>query len=151
MTSKGKIAAVGLAAVALTGLVGVGVSYADDPTPTAQPSATPSATPGAERGEHARRPLLKRALHGEVTVGGKQTRVIAFQRGEVLKVSTESITVRSVDDFTATYVVTTDTKVRQAGEPGEVDDLRAGDRVRVAALKDGDTLTARVIGEPRER
>lgn len=151
MNTRTKIAAIGLSAVALAGAVGAGISYADDPTTSPSPSAGAS-TPGAqpkEKGERAKRPLLKRALHGEVTVGGQQTRVLAFQRGTVQKASTSAITVTSRDGFTGTYVVTADTRIRQHGAPGSITDIAAGDTVRVVGVKDGGTVTATTIGEPK--
>jgi len=174
MQIKGKIAAATLGALALAGGIGVGVSYADDPTATHSPNATPSAQSspkqqssakqqpgtkhagakqaGNKQGQHAKRALLKRALHGEVTVGGKkQTRVLAFQRGTIEKVSATSITVKSTDGFTATYVVNADTKVRKDGEAVKTTDLGSGDTVRVVARKDGQTSTARVVAEPKKR
>ena len=156
MQTRTKIAAISLSAVALAGVVGVGISYADDPTASPSASAPTSAAPRSapsrqpqRKGEHAKRTLLLRALHGEVTVGGKKTRVIVFQRGTAAKVSATSITITSSDDFTQTYLVTEGTRIRQAGEAGEIADIKIGDKVRVVALKEGDTSTARVIGEPR--
>ena len=55
----------------------------------------------------------RRALHGEVTLAGKQHRVIAFQRGPITKIDKNSVTVTSADDFTATYVINDDTKIRK--------------------------------------
>ena len=158
MNTRTKIATISLSAVALVGAVGVGISYADDPTTPPSPSATPTSNASAgqahdqqqKQGEHARRALMKRALHGEVTLGGKKkTRVIDFQRGTVQQVSATSITVKSTDGFTATYVVTSDTRVRQAGELGKLSDITTGDKVRVVAVKDGKTSAAKAIGEPK--
>lgn len=157
MNSKTKIAAAGLGAVAVAAVVGVGISYADDPTPSTSPSAspsagsTPSAKAGAKPGDHARRGLLKRALHGEVTLGGREQRVVDFQRGTVDRVSDTSITVKSTDGFTASYVVTNDTRVRKDGKAAKVGDIHSGDTVRVVARKNGSTDTARVIAEPKPR
>lgn len=150
MNTRTKIGVVSLSAVALAAAVGVGVSYADDPTGSpsaAAPSGAPSAQPQQKKAGHAKRALFRRALHGEVTLGGKHTRVVDFQRGTVVKVSATSITVKSKDNFTGTYVVTAATRVRQEGEPGEISDIKSGDRVRVVAAKDGDTRTAKMIGE----
>jgi hypothetical protein len=152
VSTRARIATLGLSAIVLAGLVGVGVSYADDPTESPSPSAPTSASsaqPQEKNRDHRKRSLVRRALHGEVTVGGKQTRVIEFQRGTVEKVSATSITVKSRDDFIGTYVVADDTRVRQAGEPGIISDIKAGDKVRVVAVKDGDTSTAKRIGEPK--
>lgn len=159
MNIKTKIATASLSAVALAGIVGAGVSYADDPTTSPSPSASPStSTPGGQQqrkpDEHAKRALLKRALlkralHGEVTLGGKKARVIDFQRGTVEKVSATAITVKSTDGFTGSYVITEDTRIRQAREPGRLSDITTGDKVRVIAVKDGKTSTAKVIREPK--
>ena len=108
-------------------------------TPTA--SSSPTAEPQQDRPK-ARRGLLGRALHGEVTLAGKKHRVVVFQRGPVEKVSATSLTVKSADGYTATYVLSTDTKVRKNAEPATVADLETGDRIRVVATRDGDKLTA---------
>jgi hypothetical protein len=154
VNSKGKIAAIGLGAVALGGIVGVGVSFADDPTPSTSPSASPSAGASAKPGSdknagHDRRALVRRALHGEATLGGKQIRVVDFQRGLVGQVSDTSITLKSTDGFTATYAVTSDTKVRKDGQAAKITDIKTGDEVRVLALKTGTTSTAKVVAEPK--
>jgi len=160
--TRTKIAAISLSAVALVGAVGVGISYADDPTTSPSPSATPTSNASAgqpdnkqgdqqeTQGGRTKQALLKRALHGEVTLGGKKkTRVIDFQRGNVQQVTATSITVKSADGFTATYVVASDTRVRQAGEVGKLSDIKTGDKVRVVAVKDGKTSTAKAIAEPK--
>ena len=86
--------------------------------------------------------MLRRALHGEVTLAGEEHRVVVFQRGPVEKVSDTSLTVRSADDYTATYVVGAETTVRKNQDKATMADLKAGDRVLVVATKDGSTLTA---------
>ena len=158
MNVKSKIATVALGAVALGGLIGVGVSYADNPTTS--PSAPSGTAPGGQAkaghgtksAEHAKRALLKRALHGEVTVGGKKgTRVIDFQRGSVQSVSSTGITLKSTDGFTATYVVNAETKVRKDGAAAKIGDIKNGETVRVVALKSGSTDTARVVAEPKAK
>lgn len=162
MNTRTKIAAISLSAVALVGAVGVGISYADDPTTSPSPTATPTSNASAgqpgpkqgdqqkKKGEHAKRALLKRAMHGEVTLGGKKkTRVVDVQRGSVQQVSATSITVKSTDGFTATYVVTGDTRVRQAGEVGKLSDVKTGNKVRIVAVEDGKTSTAKAIHESK--
>jgi hypothetical protein len=82
-------------------------------------------------------PLMRGAMglgnvqHGEFTVqdSGKAT-VMTLQRGEVTKASDTSITVKSTDDFTATYAVGTDTR-------GMATDVKVGDSVLVVAEKTG--------------
>ena len=144
-----------LSTVALAGVIGVGVAAAD-PTATPTPSATATPTAGASptakptkpgKTAKAKRDLTRRALHGEVTLGGKKHQVVDFQRGTVTAVSASSITVRSTDDFSATYVVDAKTKVRHAKEKAVIGDVKTGDKVRVVALKNGSTLTATKIAD----
>ena len=165
MQKPAVILATALSTLALAGAVGVGVASAD---PTPAPSASPSATtsPGApttapapgqgakkkaakadKAAKKGKRDLARRALHGEVTLGGKKAKVVDFQRGTVKAVSDSSITVVSKDDFTATYVVDAKTKVRQAKQQASIADVKAGDKVRVVAQKDGATLTAKRIAD----
>lgn len=140
-----------VSALALAGVVGAGVAAAD-PTPSASPAPTVSAEPTPAPGTGTDKPsqgaakkhrdLARRALHGEVTVGAKKHRVVDFQRGTVSSVSDSSVTVKSVDGFVGTYVVGPQTKVRVAKKDASIDDVSTGDRVRVVAVKDGQTLTA---------
>ena len=156
MKKPAVLVATALSTLALAGAVGVGVASAD-PTPSPVPSATsaapsPAASPTAKPGKpakpgKAKHDLAKRALHGEVTLGGKKHRVVDFQRGTVSAVSGTSVTVRSADDFSATYVVDAKTAVRQAKAKVTIADVKTGDKVRVVATKDGATLTATRIAD----
>jgi hypothetical protein len=82
-------------------------------------------------------PLMRGALglgnvqHGEFTteVDGRTT-AMTLQRGEVTKASSTSLTVKSTDGFTATYVIGDDTR-------GKVDNVEVGDSVLVVAQKAG--------------
>ena len=69
--------------------------------------------------------------HGEFTVqqDGKAV-VMTLQRGTVTKASATSVTVKSEDDFTGTYVISDDTR-------GRVGALAVGDTVVVVAEKNG--------------
>lgn len=148
MNTRTKILTASIAAVALTGAVGAGLAAADParPSPTPTPSASASDKPGRQAdGNKLHRTLQRRALHGEVTLGGKQNRVIDFQRGTVEKVSATSVTVKSADGFTATYTVDATTKVRKNAEEAKISDVKVQDRVRVVATDDGSTVTAKVI------
>jgi hypothetical protein len=156
-----KIIVAGVSTVALAGGIGAGLAFADTPTeePTSNPTATattsPTATPVADpsdmpdqngfRNRFVRQHLrfLGRALHGEVTLAGEQ--VIAFQRGNVQKISRTSLTVRSNDGFVETYVLSTDTNVREKGDKSTLSEIAASDRVMVVATKNDSTLTARRV------
>lgn len=149
MNKTSKIVVGGLASLALAGGVGAGIAAADPtPTPTASPTATakPSAS-ASPKAAHKKRPLLGRALHGEVTLAGKKHRVIDFQRGAVQEVSSTKITVKSTDGFTQTYTVDAKTKVRHAKAVAKIGDIHTNDKVRVVAVKDGSTLTAKVVAD----
>ena len=163
MKKPAVILATALSTVALAGAVGIGVASADPtPTPTS-PTAGASASPnagatpsrpatkpgkaGQQAGKKAKRDLARRALHGEVTLGGKKHTVVDFQRGTVTAVSSTSITVKSADDFSATYVVDPGTKVRHKKDEADIGTVKTGDKVRVVAVKDGSILTATRIAD----
>ncbi|NYG07230.1 hypothetical protein BJ986_001717 [Phycicoccus badiiscoriae] len=82
-------------------------------------------------------PLLRGAMglgavqHGEFTVqqNGADT-VMTLQRGDVTKVDATSVTVKSTDNFTATYTIGADTR-------GQTTNLQVGDTVLVVAQKTG--------------
>jgi Domain of unknown function (DUF5666) len=155
MKKPAVIIATALSTVALASAVGIGVASADPtPTPTSSATATPTAgtspstKPGkADKADKAKRDLVQRALHGEVTLGGKKHKVVDFQRGTVADVSASSITVKSTDGFSATYAVDAKTKVRHAKEAAAIGDVKTGDKVRVVALKNGSSLSATRIAD----
>ena len=146
MRTAAKMIVAGISTVTLAGGISAGLAYADtpDPTPTTTPSASATPTEKAKPSRDGRkhRGLLARALHGEVTLAGKEHRVVVFQRGPAEKASATSITVKSADGYTATYVIAAETKVRKNGKPATAADLEAGDRIFVAATKEGSTPTA---------
>ena len=145
-----------VSATALAGVLTAGVAMAD-PTPTPTSGPTPSAsaapTPGGSTSKGAgkrHRDLAHRALHGEVTLGDKKHRVVDFQRGTVSAVSDSAIRVHSADGFDATYVVNAKTSVRVAKAKAAIGDVAAGDRVRVVATRNGQTLTADRVVDRRK-
>ena len=84
------------------------------------------------------------ALHGEFVVsdgrGGYNTELT--QIGTVTDMSNTAITARSADGFTATYVITTETKQsKQAIHPGDTASIRGVER--------NGTQTATVISPAR--
>jgi hypothetical protein len=148
MRIAAKIIVAGVSTVALAGGIGAGLAYADpsDPAPTPTPTVTAGPTPIEEANPRAdvrkRRGLLATALHGEVTLAGQKHRVVVFQRGPAEKVSGTELTVRSVDGYTATYLISTETKVRKNRAAATPGDLQADDRIYVVAVRDGSTLKA---------
>ena len=145
----------GAAVIALIG-IGGGVAFAasgsGSSTPTTLTAATTPAsgasTPATGPAKHKHRGLLGRAEHGSVTVKTKTgTEVIDVQRGTVTAVSPTSITVKSPDGFTATYVVDSSTKVRKTGQQSAIANVANGDNVGIAAVHSGSTDTAKRIGD----
>ena len=150
MRRTAKTIAAGLGTAALAAAVGAGLAHADPEIPAASPSATPSPTDKADRkdrADHIRRHpgLLRRALHGEATLGGEKQRLVVFQRGIVETVSETSLTVKSEDGFSSSYVLNTETRIRKEKLDASRSDINVKDRVRVLATKEGSTLTAIVV------
>jgi hypothetical protein len=95
--------------------------------------------------------LMVGALHGEFVTekpdGGYQT--LAVQRGEVAAVSDTSITVKSEDGYSRTYVIDDETLVNSHREGiGSVDE---GETVHVAAVVSDDTATALRVVDVSDR
>lgn len=85
---------------------------------------------------------LGSALHGEVTVDQAGTpKVVLFQSGEVTSVSSTSLAVKSSDGFTATYALSSTTRIMPS-QPA------AGATVWVLANKDGAAATRVMVLNP---
>ena len=150
----------GAAVVALIG-IGGGVAFAtsgNPSTPSTLTAATTSTgpttpiTPTNGPAKHRHHGLLARTEHGQVTVRTKTgTEVVDLQRGQVTAVSPTSITVKSQDGFSATYVVDSTTTVRKTGRPSAIGSVADGDNVVIAAVHSanasGTTDTAKHIGD----
>ena len=145
----------GAAVVALVG-IGGGVAFATSGGATSTPASTLTAatqstsgnTPADGASKHKHRGLLNRVEHGQVTVRAKTgTQVLDLQRGLVTAVNPTSITVKSQDGFTATYVVNSTTKVRKTGQQSAIGNVANGDNVVIAAVHAGSTDTAERIGD----
>ncbi|MDT7570945.1 MAG: hypothetical protein QOE05_1119 [Actinomycetota bacterium] len=147
----GGLAALGIGVT--LGAAGIAAA-ADDPTPTPSPGAgaqvtppgPPPGGPGMHRG-HGRGPGgpggpgLRGAVHGEFVVpDGTGWRTVAVQRGEVTSVSSTSLSVKSKDGYTKTYVVTPDTMVNAARDG--IGSIKTGEDVAVVANVKGGTATA---------
>jgi hypothetical protein len=142
MTPRTRTALItGAAVVAL--VVSGGVAYAVSSTPT---STSPAPTaPAKAKAKH--RQLLGHVAHGEVTLNGKDHKVVDVQRGDVQSVSTTAISVKSDDGFTATYTVNNDTKIRKGGKQSAIGDVHTGDKVAVVATKANGATTATRVAE----
>ena len=158
----------GVIAVGL--LTGAGVAFATTGSPAhpASPGAATAATPAPSPSPPSRVHLPHRfpfrigsmipglagqfglagpfgAIHGQYVApksgGGYQT--IAFQNGKVTAVSSTSITLRSADGYTHSYVVTSSTTVN--AQRGGISSIKAGNEVSVRATVSGSTTTAAQI------
>jgi len=135
----------------------------DDVTPVelaeaASPEPSASATPAPQR-ERLRKRLTARVLlrrntlHGEAVVQTKDggTKTVLVQRGEVTAVDGDSITVKSTDGFSQTWVYADDLHVVEHRASIEPQDLQVGAKVGVAGSENGDQPTARLIVIPRAK
>jgi hypothetical protein len=154
----------GVAVAALLGGAGAALAATNTPTPGTSPSAVaaspapspaPSGQPGGGHGPHSRRfgfgfglgGGMFGALHGQFVVpksgGGYQT--VDVQSGQVTAVSTTSITLKSRDGYTKTYVVASSTMV-DAQRDG-IGSVKAGNQVSVVATVSGATATATNVAD----
>jgi hypothetical protein len=84
---------------------------------------------------------MRGAVHGEFTVpDGTGWRTIAMQRGAVTAVSSTSLSVKSKDGYTRTYVITATTLVNAARDG--IGSIKTGDEVGVMATVKSGTATA---------
>ena len=151
--------------VAVAGVLAVGaaaIAWAESPSPSPSPSASDREHKQRHAGPGG---LERRALHGEFTVpqrgqgrsdsGTVQTEVVDTQRGEITAIDkkAKTLTVKSRDAFTRTYVVTSDTKIRSKGEDESFEELKVGERLMVLSKHEGSKFVAQVIRcvhEPRD-
>jgi hypothetical protein len=125
----------------------------DDPSPGA------SAPAGKHDGKLARRPALRlrRALgrnveHGEVVVQTKQgDKTIDVQRGAVTAIDDKSVTVKSADGFTQTWVFGTPFHVIERRTTIQASAVKVGATVGVAGIKNGSTVTANLLVIPNAK
>jgi hypothetical protein len=133
-----------VAAVAMAGGAGAAVAVGSSGTPAGAATVavsqaqSPTPTHPAFGGMGHRIPIL----HGQAVLskpgGGYQT--VAFQRGTVTAVSSGSITLKSTDGFTQTYVINGSTVV--GAHRGGISSVTAGNTASVIATVSGKTFTA---------
>lgn len=82
-----------------------------------------------------------RPVHGEMTVAKDDGtyEVVATQLGQVTAVAADSLTVRSADGYSRTYILDSETQRRGADDS---ENLRNGDRVHVLAVVKAGTARA---------
>ena len=75
-------------------------------------------------------------LHGEFAVNGAHgPQTVLVQRGTVTAVSTASVSLRSTDGYTATYRVTSDTKIWSGHGTATISAVKTGSEAFVTAQK----------------
>lgn len=128
-------------------LGGAGVAAATSGTPSPGTPTAPNGTATAPGHPHHRGApeaggMAGRALHGEFVVrdGKGGYRTVDVQRGTVTAVSSTSLTVKSLDGTSITYVVSPGTTVNAARDG--IANVKTGHQVAVVATKSGSTLTA---------
>jgi hypothetical protein len=137
-----------IAVVAATGALAVtigGVAYAD--TGTGHAAKQTAGTRQVARARMHRHPLLRRTLHGSFVLRTKpgKTVTVDIQRGTVTAVSSTSLTVRSRDGVSETYVLDAATKIRSRGRAVPASRLTTGDRGFVVATETDAGKVARAI------
>jgi hypothetical protein len=102
------------------------------------------------RGDGMGRRGADRMLHGEVVVKDKdgQPMTVALQRGEVTKVTSDSVTARSEDGYERTWRLTGETVYRAFRAEAGKADVVVGADVRLMGTVSGDQATARLVGIP---
>jgi hypothetical protein len=113
------------------------------PAPAARGKACVRVATPRRVGELCRRQLgLHGALHGTLVLPkrGGGTVTVEIQNGKVASVSQSSITLKSTDGFTKTYIVTASTIV-DAQRDG-ISSVKTGDQVWLAATVSGGSVTA---------
>ncbi len=125
--------------------------------PAADP--TPSASPGAGKDKGGKHPglralKLRRALgphveHGEVVVQTKDgDKTVDVQRGTVTAITDTSVTVKSADGFTQTWVFGSPFHVIEHRTSIQANAVAVGTQVGVAGIKNGSTVTANLLVIP---
>lgn len=138
---------IGAAIVGLLAVAG-GVAYAQSVSVPAAPTAAISGLDDKPRGphHHGGKNPMRQIEHGEFTARvNNQDQVFDVQQGQATEVSATSLSVKSLDGFTATYVVDGNTKVRKNRGNAAIGDVQTGDQVHVVAGKSGTTVTAQRI------
>jgi len=113
----------------------------------ASPAPTDPASSAAVARFAARHPLLAGTVRADLTVVKRDgtTVLVHYELGEVTAVSSSSITIKGRDGKGASFVVTSDTRVRAKGRPISISDLEVGDRAMVFGTTTDGTYTGFLI------
>ncbi|HEX6873917.1 MAG TPA: hypothetical protein VF163_22680 [Micromonosporaceae bacterium] len=117
----------------------------------ADPSPAASNRPGERRRHHPRLRFGfgKRMLHGEAVVQTDEgTKTVVVQRGTVTAIDDTSMTVKSTDGYTITWIFGDPLRVIERRSTVQPSAIKVGTVVGVAGAKDGDKTLARLIVIP---
>lgn len=153
-----RIIAAGVGTLVVAGGVAAGgVAAADSGTSgtggssTAAGSSSTGTSTTSSKAHPRRHFLARRTLHGELVVRGRGGKDVTIDvvRGTVSAVSPTSITITSRDGFSATYAVTSATRVHLHGQKSKasIGVVKKGDRVGAFGAQSGTTVTARAIND----
>jgi hypothetical protein len=115
------------------------------------PTATTQAGPVDKAGRRAdgfgwRRGLVRRVLHGEVTIQAKDgRRTVVLARGKVTTLAADSITITSDDKVATSFRIDDATRFGFLREPDPRAELKVGDAALVVGEKSGDANLARRV------
>lgn len=100
---------------------------------------------------HKRRPLLRRTVHGTVTVRTRKGfKTVKVQRGTVTSASATRLTVTSPDKVTQTYTMNADTRVRLNKQQSDRSHVAKGQHAYViTSPQAGTSVAKRVIVRER--
>ncbi len=128
---------------------GMGAQGGPGQGPQGGPGGGPDGGPGGGWGRHGggmRGPGMGPGIHGTFVTpdkAGTGYQTIDTQKGSVTDVSPTSITVKSKDGFTKTYVVTSTTDVN--GKAGDIATVKTGDDVAILGIESGSDVNAQQI------
>jgi hypothetical protein len=151
------VAIAAIAGVLLIGGIGVAVAQTGGSSTTTPPTTVPGQRGPGGPGGPGGRPFKgggpgfgaqggpRGAIHGEFVApdGSGGFRTIATQMGDVTSVSSDSISVKSADNFSRTYSVDQNTMVN-SGRDG-IGNVKNGDKVAVDAVVNGGKAAARTV------
>ena len=153
-SSRRVVAIATIAGILLAGGIGVAVAQTGGSSTTTPSTTVPGARPGGPGkpggpgGHFKGGPGIggpRGAIHGEFVTpdGNGGYRTVAVQTGEVTAVSSDSITVKSADNYSKTYSVDENTVVN-SGRDG-IGNVKNGHQVSVDAVVTGGKAAARNI------
>ncbi|QMU73196.1 hypothetical protein [Streptacidiphilus sp. P02-A3a] len=153
LVSRRRGTVIGTAVLAGVLAAGGATAYAaSGSTPSSAPSSTPAKSAGAPTTAKAEQRLLRRGVHGQVTVknrGTGQYLTREWQRGQITgTASGTTFTVKSPDGTSWTWTAAANAKVTRDGRTISESALKTGDQVLVVGEQAGSANDATRIYAP---